>query len=282
MILRGGGRVTNDLRGALGAAEAEARLCEQVMGDRRHGLEPSATRTVRGEERALVSEDFDKEYWEKRYGGRGKQSGHAGHTGHGEHGGRGGQGGQGARTNPQLVAEVSGLEPGTALDAGCGEGGDSLWLASRGWRVRAVDLSETALGRGRERAAARGAEIADRITWEQADLTVWIPPENTFDLVSSQYVHTTGSLRELLARLAAAVAPGGTLLFVGHHPGDEQSTRDRGHDAHVHFTAPELAADLDPGQWELLVAEDRSHQVTRPDGREFTMHDAVIRARRLP
>ncbi|WP_026116488.1 class I SAM-dependent methyltransferase [Nocardiopsis valliformis] len=225
-----------------------------------------------------MSEDFDKDYWEKRYGGQGEQGGHAGHTGHTSHGGHGGQG---ARTSPQLVAEASDLEPGTALDAGCGEGGDSLWLASRGWRVRAVDLSETALGRGRERAAARGPELADRITWEQADLTVWTPPENTFDLVTSQYVHTTGSLRDLLARLAASVAPGGTLLFVGHHPGDEQSTHDRGHDAHVHFTAPELAADLDRADWEVLVAEDRSHRVTRPDGREVTMHDAVIRARRV-
>ncbi|GAA1077697.1 class I SAM-dependent methyltransferase [Nocardiopsis metallicus] len=214
----------------------------------------------------MLSEDFDKEYWEKRYGG------HGGHAGHG---------GQGVRTSPQLVAEASDLEPGTALDAGCGEGGDSLWLASRGWRVKAVDLSETALGRGRERAAAQGPEIADRITWEQADLTRWAPPEGHFALVTSQYVHTTGSLRDLLARLAAAVAPGGTLLFVGHHPGDEQSTHDRGHDAHVHFTAPELAADLDRADWEVLVAEDRSHRVTRPDGREFSMHDAVIRARRL-
>lgn len=219
-----------------------------------------------------MSEDFDRQYWERRYGGQGQRGGRAGH---------GGPGGQGGRTSPQLVAEALDLEPGTALDAGCGEGGDSLWLASRGWRVRAVDLSETALGRGRERAAAQGPEVADRITWEQADLTRWVPPKGRFDLVTSQYVHTTGSLRDLMARLAEAVAPGGTLLFVGHHPGDEQSTHDRGHDAHVHFTAPDLAADLDPDQWKLLVAEERSRRVARPDGREWAMRDAVIRARRL-
>lgn len=63
-----------------------------------------------------MSEDFDKEYWEKRYGGQGEPGGHGGHAGHG---------GQGARTSPQLLAEASDLEPGTALDAGCGEGGDS-------------------------------------------------------------------------------------------------------------------------------------------------------------
>lgn len=262
--------MTNDQTGAPGAVEAEALLCERVMGDRRHGLEPLAEEPGKqGEEGAAVSEDFDKEYWERRYGGQGE--------GHGKHGG-GGHGG--ARTSPQLVAEAAGLEPGTALDAGCGEGGDALWLASRGWRVRAVDLSETALDRGRERAAALGPEAAARIDWEQADLTRWSPPEGAFDLVTSQYVHTTGSLRDLLARLATAVAPGGTLLFVGHHPGDGHSTHAHGPDPHVHFTAAEAAAVLDPERWEVVVAEDRSRTVTRSGGQEIAMEDAVVRARR--
>src|SRR5215212_3228239 len=57
--------------------------------------------------------------------------------------------------NPQLVAEISGMTPGTALDVGCGEGGDVIWLARQGWRVTGADFSANGLAR-----AARHAEQA--------------------------------------------------------------------------------------------------------------------------
>ena len=78
------------------------------------------------------------------------------------------------RPNRQLVVEATDLPPGAALDAGAGEGGDALWLASRGWQVTAVDFSPVALGRG----AAKAAELllADRIQWRHEDLETWAPP----------------------------------------------------------------------------------------------------------
>ncbi|MBH0120192.1 class I SAM-dependent methyltransferase [Rhodococcus sp. NPDC003382] len=203
---------------------------------------------------------FDREFWEDRYRGRSTIHRHP---------------------NPQLVAEVADLPPGRALDAGCGEGGDALWLAARGWHVTAVDIAETALDRARAHAATAGADVANRIEWVRADLSEWTPPRGGYDLVSSHYVHAPGPREELLRRLAGAVAPGGTLLVVGHdhpvhpHPGDHTAPESR-------VTTSELAAGLKPDLWEGVVAESRTHTVNGHDGQEFVMHDAVLRAVRRP
>lgn len=85
--------------------------------------------------------------------------------------------------NGVLVTEVTDLPPGQALDVGCGEGADALWLARRGWQVTAVDISRTAL----QRAAAAATDITGRVAWTRADLTITPPPAGAFDLVSVQY-----------------------------------------------------------------------------------------------
>ena len=123
--------------------------------------------------------------------------------------------------NAQLVAQTADLAPGTALDAGCGEGADAIWLARHGWTVTAVDVSAVALERAAGYAAAAGDEIARRITWQQEDLRSWDPGPQRFDLVSAQFMHLPGAeLEAMHDRLAAAVRPGGTLLVVSHHPDD--------------------------------------------------------------
>ncbi|MFC7722859.1 class I SAM-dependent methyltransferase [Nonomuraea recticatena] len=165
---------------------------------------------------------------------------------------------------------------------GLWRGADAVWLASRGWRVTAVDIAATALARAREHAESLGADLASRIDWVEADLTSWTPAEERFDLVSTHYVHLAASREALFGRLAASVAPGGTLLIVGHHPSDPHTTHSHGPSPAVHFTAEEVAADLDPGLWDIAVAEARSRSATAPDGHKMTMHDAVVRARRRP
>ncbi|MGD8166040.1 class I SAM-dependent methyltransferase [Herbiconiux sp. P16] len=121
------------------------------------------------------------------------------------------------RPNRALVDVVEALTvmPGRALDLGSGEGADSIWLAEQGWRVTGVDISATALSRAGEHASDR--EVADRITWVQADLASWIPPTG-FDLVSACFLHSPVAFprEEVLRRAAGAVAPGGHLLVVGH------------------------------------------------------------------
>jgi SAM-dependent methyltransferase len=172
------------------------------------------------------------------------------------------------------------LPPGTALDAGCGEGADTHWLARRGWRVTAMDVSAVALERG---AAHAREDIADRITWEQVDLTTWVPDHRTYDLVNAQFTHFPRVLREpLYAHLAASVSPAGTLLIVAHHPWDLRTTMPRPQEPDLFFTAEELAGSLDAHEWDILVADARPRSAIHPEGREITIHDAVLRARRRP
>lgn len=197
---------------------------------------------------------FSEAAWDERYGAR-------------EHAWSG-------QANKQLVAQTSALPPGTALDAGCGEGADARWLAARGWRVTAVDFAHTALARARE--GAGGVDVE----WRHADLTSWTPPAGAFDLVSAQFVHLPDEqFRALVARLAAAVAPGGALLVVGHDPHDDAAAH-RPQIAGIFFTAQDVVDVLDPQRWEVVAAEARTRAGLRHEGHEPTVRDIVVHARR--
>lgn len=197
------------------------------------------------------------------------------------------------KPNPQLVREAGGLRPGHALDLGCGEGADAIWLAQHGWTVTAVDVSAVALERahGHEKAAlaresvhaAEGA-IASRIHWQQADLEDWEPDES-YELVTSQFLHSQElAWQRPLKTAAAAVKPGGTLLVVGHHPHRLPPWGG----AHTHddmfYTAEDLVRQLglDRPGWQLEVQTSRERPVTGPEGQQATIADVVVRASRLP
>lgn len=206
---------------------------------------------------------FDEHYWEERYSSRDAV--------------------WSGRPNPQLTAETGGLRPGTALDAGCGEGGDALWLAAQGWQVTAVDFAAAALRRGAAQAETLGADTAGRIDWVQADLTTWEPPKGTFDLVSTHFLHPPAADRgQIFARLADAVAPGGSLLIVGHHPWDMHTTMHRVAVPELFFTAEDIVPTLDPAQWTIVTAEARPRTAVDPEGQTITIKDAVVRAQRRP
>jgi SAM-dependent methyltransferase len=182
--------------------------------------------------------------------------------------------------NPQLVADTAGLEPGSALDVGCGEGGDAIWLAQQGWGVTAVDISEVAIERARSHAAAAGDDVARRIEWVRADLEQWDPPVARFDLVSVQFMHLPSAVRvPLYDRLASAVAPGGILLVVGHHPSDLETSVRRPPIPDFLFTAEQVADRLGEG-WTLLDVAARPRPAVDAAGLEVTVHDAVLVARR--
>ena len=103
------------------------------------------------------------------------------------------------RPNPNLVTEAAGLIPGGALDVGCGEGADAIWLAEHGWQVTAVDISGVALARAAAHAAA-AADIAQRITWLHEDLACWVPATARYDLISVQFMQVPAEPRDSLFR----------------------------------------------------------------------------------
>jgi SAM-dependent methyltransferase len=208
---------------------------------------------VQGHEHGPVSTGHDHASWEERY--------------------RDAPALWSGRVNPPLVAEATGLAPGRALDVGCGEGGDALWLAGQGWQVTGLDWSEVALARAAEHAAAAG--VTERVTWVRGDIDTWQPPAAAYDLVTAHFLHPAAEQRHaLVPRLAAAVVPGGTLLWVGH-PYDEERAALWGGERFA--TAAEVAADLDPGEWEVLVAARRP-RAGQDAGHQHA--DEVLRARR--
>ena len=176
--------------------------------------------------------------------------------------------------NAQLTGELADLPPGRALDAGCGHGAETLWLAGRGWRVNAVDFAAAALAAARSRAETLGPDVAERVEWVEADLGTWTPQPEAYDLVACLYVHVAGPLEETVQRLAAGVAPGGTLFLLGHRPVDPATGAPTAAAGQVQVSVEAARAALDPERWELVVAEERPRQ--SGDG-----VDAVIRARRV-
>jgi SAM-dependent methyltransferase len=183
------------------------------------------------------------------------------------------------RPNGALLAEAAELAPGRALDVGCGEGADALWLASRGWQVTALDVSQVAL----DRAAAAAREAGLEVQWLRAGLLDAQLPAGSFDLVSAQYPVLQRTPDAVAERaLLDAVAPGGTLLVVHHDlsghqhhaPGDQ-----RRFDPAEYVLPEQVAAVLDDG-WVVEVDERRERHLTDGAGAHHVL-DLVLRARRL-
>jgi 2-polyprenyl-3-methyl-5-hydroxy-6-metoxy-1,4-benzoquinol methylase len=174
--------------------------------------------------------------------------------------------------DPTLVGEIGSLRPGRALDLGAGDGRNAIWLARHGWQVTAVDFSEVALDRGRGLATVSGV----RVEWQLADLLEWTPGDRLYDLVALFFMHLPSEeRRDVYARAAAAVAPGGTLLVVGHDRTNLADGVGGPQDASVLFTPGEVAADL------AGFRVERAEVVRRhaSDGRGPI--DAIVRAVRV-
>lgn len=182
--------------------------------------------------------------------------------------------------NGALVAEVSGLPPGTVLDVGCGEGADAVWLARRGWDVTALDVSRVAL----DRAEAHAREAGVEVRWRHCGLVEAAQDlESGFDLVSAQYPAlglTRG--RDAERALAGAVAPGGVLLFVHHllTPDSIERSREHGFDPDDYLGPAGMAEFLRAHDgWVVEVDEQRPRQISGGSGAHHA-DDLVLRARR--
>jgi len=204
-----------------------------------------------------MSYEFDKEYWSTHWD-----------SAHGE---------SGLPPHPALAAEVAGLHPGTAVDAGSGEGAEAFWLAARGWDVTAVDISAHAVQRAATRFPSDAG--AGSLSWVEADLTAW-EPDRRFDLVTTFYAHPAIPQHAFYERISRWVNRGGTLLIVGH-----QDDERHGH-GHTHpenaVTEPErVRALLDPADWVVRTAEIRERVVASRNGAQIALRDVVVRAERI-
>ena len=182
------------------------------------------------------------------------------------------------RVNAHLPTRTADLTPGRALDLGCGEGGDAVWLARHGWQVVAVDIATNALRRAEAAAIAEGVE--GRIDFRQHDLSDSFP-DGSFDLVSAQFLHSTVRLEreQVLRKAAAAVEPGGTLLIVDHGEAPPWATDHVHH--HVFPSAQEVVAALElSDQWHREHIGPVERDAVGPDGQKATLIDNLMVLRR--
>jgi 2-polyprenyl-3-methyl-5-hydroxy-6-metoxy-1,4-benzoquinol methylase len=179
-------------------------------------------------------------------------------------------GGGSVPPSPYLESELSGITPGTALDAGCGEGAEAIWLAAHGSHVTAADISRTALARAAERADAEGAEVE----WIEADLASWVPGRR-FSLVSTFYAHPTTPQHEFYTRIAGWVAPGGSLLIVGHRSGSAHGPQPA---PQTMVTAASVSALLDAATWDVRAAHEPQRTLHDRDGHAIRLRDVVVHA----
>jgi SAM-dependent methyltransferase len=176
--------------------------------------------------------------------------------------------------NPRLVDHAANLPPGDALDVGCGEGADAVWLATQGWRVTALDVSQVAL----EKTAAHAGEagVADRVTPLHFDLMKGGALPGDYDLISLQFMHPPPDLfDDLHHRIGAAVRPGGTLLVVGHHPHDVESGVRQPHGPDLLFTPERVVQALGADDWDVRIAAAPTREWVRDEG-PVTVTDTVV------
>jgi SAM-dependent methyltransferase len=183
------------------------------------------------------------------------------------------------RPNVFVAAELAGLPPGRALDLAAGEGRNTVWLAERGWQVIAVDFSRVGLEKGRMLSAARGVAEA-RVDWLAADLRDYEPEPGAFDLVLIAYFQVSPELRaRVLARAAAAAAPGGTVFIIGHDLTNLTEGVGGPQDPDVLYTPETVSAEL-PGL--RVVRAERVHRTVEREDGPATAIDTLVRAVREP
>lgn len=185
------------------------------------------------------------------------------------------------RANQALADVAETLPPGRALDLGCGEGGDAIWLAQHGWQATGIDIAPSAIAHARAAAEALGLG-PDRVTFRVGDLESGTDGER-YDLVSACFLQSPVALsrEQILRRAAEQVAPRGHLLIVSHAAPPPWSQLAHDHPEGMPQPADELAAlELPPELWEVELAEVRRREATGPDGEHAVLDDGIVLVRR--
>lgn len=179
----------------------------------------------------------------------------------------------GASANEVVVELTTPLPRGKAVDIGCGEGRNAVFLANRGWLVEGIDFSQVALDKAARLAQNSPKAVVERLTWTCADLTT-ADFGSGLDLALIVYIHLPpDQRRELLRRAQNALAPGGALLVLGHHSRNLDEGVGGPPDPEILFTPEDIEADLDPSM-QLDFSRDLGRETE--DG---TAIDALVFAR---
>lgn len=208
-----------------------------------------------------MTHDFGKDYWEQHW--QDTPDAHPDPT-------------HQPPANPYVARLATEHPAGTALDAGCGTGAEAVELAAHGWEVIGADISASALAAAARRAEAQS--LSGSVSWAETDLSSW-EPGRLFDLVTTNYAHPAMPQLAFYSRIAEWVAPGGTLLIVGHAH-DAEATTSHGHHPpeEAIVTSAGIQALLDPGTWNITAAEEHPRSMTAPDGSQVTLRDVVVQA----
>jgi SAM-dependent methyltransferase len=178
--------------------------------------------------------------------------------------------------NGALIDEMADVQPGRALDVGCGEGADAVWLAQRGWQVTALDVAAAALERAEQHARQAGVQVR----WLHRGLLEAPLERESFDLVSAQYPALRHTADEAAIRaLLDLVVPGGTLLVVHHADIDLDEARAHGVDPALYVSPDDVRSALDES-WMVLVHDRRPRRISGGAGAHHS-HDLVLRAQKL-
>jgi 2-polyprenyl-3-methyl-5-hydroxy-6-metoxy-1,4-benzoquinol methylase len=202
---------------------------------------------------------FTQEFWDERYAGSTRV--------------------WSGKPNQRLVEQVTGLEPGTALDVGCGEGADVVWLAQQGWLATGVDVSQVAVDRAARHAEESG--VGATTSFARVDVVGGAALPGSYDLVLAAFLHPPlPTFASTFTTVMAAVRPGGRLLVVAHHPADAGTGLRNPALAHLLFTPEQVVALLGPDEWEVEVSGTPQREVTTADGAQVMVTDTVVRALR--
>ena len=186
-----------------------------------------------------------------------------------------------ASANVWVQEVTQDLPAGWALDIAAGEGRNALWLAARGWQVTAVDFSDVALQRARALAEEHLGDDAGRLVTLEADVQTWVPEARSYDLVLVVYLHLPEQERRPVMRAAAeAVAPGGTLLVVGHDLENLTSGHGGPQNPTVLYRPGDIVSDIEPSQLVVVRHETARRSVTDAQGQPVDALDALVVARR--
>lgn len=177
--------------------------------------------------------------------------------------------------NPYLETETAHLPVGSALDAGCGTGTEAIWLAQHGWQVTGADISAAALATAADKSAA--AALDEQLDWVETDVARW-EPDRTWDLVVTNYAHPDTGQLALYQRIASWVAPGGTLLIVGHlHGHNHGGSHD--HPEEATATLAGMTGLFSAPQWHIESSYEHRRTV-HGGGHDMQLHDVVVRVYR--